>query len=568
MLASQPITEQFHRRPRLNSEMIPRTKNTLEPTSFINDPDKPDTSLALSKQKSTDMPLQPLRNRKKSLALSRKESIEYCSEFRKNNKMHNRQNLLMRLANNLSRNTFAFPYKEINVNIPENVIDWEYIVNPNTDVGYWKNNGFVKLSQVDLDNIINENCETVKNIKQYYQKRLWLYHYIRVEISDKAMQDSSKETPFLLVNRHNVLDDSFNQFLTSKDVDIGAKIQVHFIDEAAHDAGGILREWYDCIYKEIFSEDKKLFIENPNDAIIDGTFLFYNMSQHKVNCDLFYFIGCLLAKTIIDKTNLTETLNITIIKQILDEPLTLDDLKYYDTEIHSSLVSIQSIKDDEQLKEFSFVWNVSTDNNSFEEVELIPNGRDITLKQENKSLFITKAINFILYEQYKKQIDNIKRGFYSLFPKNIIQVFNKEEISFLLTGQCSIDIEDWKKHTIYRGKYIEGENNKTIRLFWEVLSELSESDLVNFYRFCTGTCKVPIDGFGSLKGSHNKIHKFCIEEAEVSETEEAKNAKGIRLIEARTCFNRIYLPEYNNKAIMKRVFEIILGNDTNYFGLE
>ena len=68
--------------------------------------------------------------------------------------------------------------------------------------------------------------------------------------------------------------------------------------------------------------------------------------------------------------------------------------------------------------------------------------------------------------------------------------------------------------------------------------------------------------------SHNKIHKFCIEEAEVSEMEETKNAKGIRLIEARTCFNRIYLPEYNNKATMKKAIEIILSNDTNYFGLK
>ena len=53
-------------------------------------------------------------------------------------------------------------------------------------------------------------------------------------------------------------------------------------------AGGNQREWYDCIYKEIFKEGKLLFIENPNVAIIDGTYLLYPMSQDKGNCNLFY----------------------------------------------------------------------------------------------------------------------------------------------------------------------------------------------------------------------------------------------------------------------------------------
>ena len=102
-------------------------------------------------------------------------------------------------------------------------------------------------------------------------------------------------------------------------------------------------------------------------------------------------------------------------------------------------------------------------------------------------------------------------------------------------------------------------------MFWEVIKELNESELVNFYRFCSGTCKVLIDGFGALKGVNNKIHKFCIEEPEINDD---NLHKGICLIEARTYFNRIDWLEYKNKSTMKRAIEIILGNDTNYFGLK
>ena len=576
IIAQSNTAHKFERRKfRLHSEIIPRGKNQLEKlnsdynnkelNNYLQEiKEQHELSVSLPKQHNNDHPLQPLRNKKKSLALSRKESIQYCNEFRKNNKMHNRHNLLLHLANHLSRNTHDVPTNELNINIPENMIDWEYTVNPHTEIGYWNNKGSIKLTQDTIESIIKLNCDSIKQLQHFYQKRIWLYHYIRFEINEK-IQTTSNEKQFLFVHRHNTLEESFNQFLTCKDIDVRSNIHIHFIDEAAHDAGGTQREWYDCIYKEIFKEDKQLFIENPNDSIVDGTYLLYPMSQHKVNCNLFYFIGCLLAKTIMDKANVIETINPTILKQILNEQLTLDDLKCYDTEIHSSLISIQTITDDEQLKEFSFIWNTSTEGNAYEEVELIPNGRNITLKQENKSLFIEKAITFILYEQYKKQIDNIKKGFYSIIPLNIINVFNKEELNFLLSGQRIIDINDWQRNTIYRGKYIEGEHNKTIQMFWEVLRELNESELVNFYRFCTGTCKVPIDGFGALKGGNNKIHKFCIEEAEINDD---NLHKGIRLIGARTCFNRIYLPEYNNKATMKKAIEIILGNDTNYFGLE
>ena len=577
IVQSATTTDKFERRKfRLYSEVIPRGKNQLEPIRSDSNNKEQDNylqeiqeqhelSATLPKQNNNNHPLQPLQNKKKSLALSRKASIEYCSEFRKNNKMHNKHNLLLHLANNLSRSAQDVPFNELNVNIPEHMIDWEYTVNPHTKVGYWNNKGCVKLTQADIDNIVNLNCESVKQLQHFYQKRIWLYHYIRFEISEK-IQTTSHGKQLLFVHRHNILDESFNHFLTRKDIDVRSDIQIHFIDETAHDAGGTQREWYDCIYREIFKEEKQLFIEDPNDAIVDGTYVLYPMSQQKVNCDLFYFIGCLLAKTIIDKANVTEKLNPTILKQIINEPLTLDDLKYYDTDIHSSLLSIQTITDDEQLKEFSFIWNTSNEGNAYEEVELIPNGKNIALKQENKSLFIEKAITFILYEQYKKQIDNIKKGFYTVIPPNIINAFNKDELDFLLSGQRSVDIKDWQRNTIYRGKYIDGESNKTIQMFWEVLGELSESELVNFYRFCTGTCKVPIDGFAALKGANNKIHKFCIEEAD--DDDEHRGAKGIRLIEARTCFNRIYLPDYNNKATMKRGIEIILGNDTNYFGLE
>ena len=278
--------------------------------------------------------------------------------------------------------------------------------------------------------------------------------------------------------------------------------------------------------------------------------------------DLYNFFGKLLAKAIVDKTNITENLNKTIIKLIQKREITLDDMKYYDMDIYHALNSIKESTSNKDLEEFYFVWNTRDKNNDLIEVELIPNGRNIQLNVNNKDSFIKRAIEFITYEQYKEQIDKIVEGIRSLLSDDIINIFTTEEFDFLLNGQQTIDLEDWKANTIYRGKYIDGEKNKTIEMFWEVLSELEKNELFAFFQFCTGASRIPLDGFGALKGVNNKLQKFCIDEAK------EKKGNGLRLIEAKTCFNRIFLPEYSSKEDMKKAISTIIGNDTSFFGLE
>ena len=59
-----------------------------------------------------------------------------------------------------------------------------------------------------------------------------------------------------------------------------------------------------------------------------------------------------------------------------------------------------------------------------------------------------------------------------------MKIFNPEEFNFQLSGQKTIDLEDWKKNTIYKGHY--NENNQTIKYFWEILYQ---NDLFIFFHF-------------------------------------------------------------------------------------
>ena len=85
---------------------------------------------------------------------------------------------------------------------------------------------------------------------------------------------------------------------------------------------------------------------------------------------------------------------------------------------------------------------------------------------------------------------------------------------------------------------------------------LEQKDLSEFLQFCTGTQRVPIEGFSKLQSNRGEISKFCI-------TSLPFDPKSKNFIRAHTCFNRIDLPQFNNEDQIK---EAILFTNKNSIG--
>ena len=49
----------------------------------------------------------------------------------------------------------------------------------------------------------------------------------------------------------------------------------------------------------------------------------------------------------------------------------------------------------------------------------------------------------------------MKKGFFSIMPREIIRIFHSYELDFLFSGQDEIELLDWKANTIYKGNYNE-----------------------------------------------------------------------------------------------------------------
>lgn len=68
----------------------------------------------------------------------------------------------------------------------------------------------------------------------------------------------------------------------------------------------------------------------------------------------------------------------------------------------------------------------------------------------------------------------MKKGFYSIIPKEITNIFHSYELDFVFSGQSEIDLVDWKANTIYKGDYNENHPvfvNLNLKFFFYFISK-------------------------------------------------------------------------------------------------
>ena len=74
-------------------------------------------------------------------------------------------------------------------------------------------------------------------------------------------------------------------------------------------------------------------------------------------------------------------------------------------------------------------------------------------------------IEWRIQKRVEEQFSAFMSGFNELIPPELISVFDERELELLIGGITDIDVDDWKKHTDYRG-YTE--SDEVIRNFWTV----------------------------------------------------------------------------------------------------
>lgn len=167
--------------------------------------------------------------------------------------------------------------------------------------------------------------------EKYWKKRLWFLRFINKNIYDKSSDNTT-----LVVSRENILEESFNQFMTTYELDLKKAMHIFFVDEVAHDVGGVYREWYTNLFDIIFSSKQGFFYQVDSEHSKNSYFIPSILPRiHSTdNVEYYEFIGKVLGKAIFDKITIKANFNIILIKQILNIPITLEDIKFLDTGVY------------------------------------------------------------------------------------------------------------------------------------------------------------------------------------------------------------------------------------------
>ena len=360
-------------------------------------------------------------------------------------------------------------------------------------------------------------------------KRNHLRQQIR-KLRDRAPRVPNRQ---LLIRREHILQDSYNQLRNRSGEELHSKLTIVFKDEEGMDGGGLTKEWFTILAREIFNPNIALFElshegcyqPNPN-SVINPEHLSY-----------FRFVGRLVGKALFDEVLLNAYFTRPIYKHILSMPLTYEDMEGVDPDYYKGLKWLLENSID-GVVEYTF----SETTNFFGETQvhdLIENGRNITVTDENKLEYVNLVTAHRMTNAVKEQISAFVKGFEEVIPRDMISILNAAELELLISGTPDIDIEDLRANTDYHGGY--GVGSKQIQWFWEVLRELSKENLARLLMFSTGTSKVPLDGFAALQGMQGP-QKFQIHRVQAEDS---------KLPTAHTCFNQLDLPEYSSKAILR-----------------
>ncbi|KAM0315274.1 hypothetical protein ACHAO8_004040 [Botrytis cinerea] len=354
----------------------------------------------------------------------------------------------------------------------------------------------------------------------------------------------------LSVRREQVFHDSFKSlyFQTPDQMKYG-KLSIRFHGEEGVDAGGVTREWFQVLSRQMFDPGYALFIPVSSDRT---TFHPNQLSSiNEEHLMFFKFIGRIIGKALYEGRVLDCHFSRAVYKRILGKAVSVKDMESLDPDYYKSLIWMLENDITDIITE-----TFSVDNDKFgvvETIDFIEDGRNVPVTEENKHEYVRLMVEWKLTGSVKAQLDEFLKGFHDIIPAELVSIFNEQELELLISGLPEIDVDDWKSNTEYHNY---SASSPQIQWFWRAIRSFDKEERAKLLQFVTGTSKVPLNGFKELEGM-NGFSRFNIHR-------DYGNKE--RLPSSHTCFNQLDLPEYESYETLRAQVLTAITAGSEYFG--
>lgn len=341
-----------------------------------------------------------------------------------------------------------------------------------------------------------------QNVPQYKRDFRRKLIYFR---SQPAMRNLSGQC-HIKVRRSHIFEDSFAEITRQSPTDLKKRLMIKFDGEDGLDYGGLSREFFFLLSHEMFNPFYCLFEYSAHDNYTLQINPHSGINPEHLN--YFKFIGRVVGLAIFHRRFLDAFFIGALYKMVLGKAVALADMEGVDADFHRSLQWMLDNDISGGILEQTF----STEDERFGVLtteDLIPNGRNIDVTNENKKEYVDLMVKWRIEKRIAEQFQAFKEGFQELIPQDLINVFDERELELLIGGIAEIDVDDWKKHTDYRG-YTE--SDEVVQNFWKTVRSWDGEQKSRLLQFTTGTSRIPVNGFKDLQGSDGP-RRFTIEKA-------------------------------------------------------
>ena len=256
----------------------------------------------------------------------------------------------------------------------------------------------------------------------------------RAYFKKTVKRTSKKELPLSIqVRRKEIFQDSFNQIMNRNTQDLKGKLQVEFTGEEGNDAGGLTREWYLHLSKEIFNAGYALFQTSATGETFQPN-PFSKIDPNHIR--YFKFVGLVVGKALYDGFLLDAFFTRSFYKHMCGAPIHYTDMEDIDPDYYKNLVWI--LKNSVEDLDLTFSYEAD----DFGQVvikDLKENGRNELVTDENKNEYVNLVCYAKMATEIKEQIEAFLEGLEQLVPREMLSIFEPRELELMISGLPEID---------------------------------------------------------------------------------------------------------------------------------
>lgn len=330
----------------------------------------------------------------------------------------------------------------------------------------------------------------------------------------------------ITVRRDHILSDSLAA-IKHNPGNLKKTLRVKFTDEPGIDAGGIKKEWFLLLTRNLFSQSTGMFTH-----VDDSNCLWFSLFPRE-GSDVFYLLGAVLGLAVYNLTILDLHFPLGFYKILLGQRLNTENFQQIYPTTYVNLLKLRELLDDDlNTMDLTFETSVVDSDGRVHTIELMTGGSKKVVNKANLEEYISSYCSLFINLGIKTQARALNRGFQQVCGGNALLLFSAEEIQLVLCGSAdtNLDVATLKAVT----KYIrfgesrdDAEAAQIIRWFWHWLENAPTSKQRKFLIFVTGSDRIPATGIQNMN--------FKISNAGDNKT---------HLPIAHTCFNELSLYSY------------------------